>query len=74
LVSDENYWDVRETSEVKDTQLGTPAADTYNQFIASNQRLPDDPDDPTVCGGPSMVNVFYLTARGKYIMACKSRI
>ncbi|KAJ6031652.1 transcriptional regulator family: Fungal Specific TF [Penicillium herquei] len=69
LVSDENYWDVRETSEIKDTMLGSPAAERYEQFIATNQRLPDDPDDPSVCGGSSMVNVFYLTARGKYIMA-----
>ncbi|KAJ5704269.1 transcriptional regulator family: Fungal Specific TF [Penicillium malachiteum] len=69
LVSDENYWDVRETSEIKDTMLGSPAAERYEQLIATNQRLPDDPDDPSVCGGSSMVNVFYLTARGKYIMA-----
>ncbi|KAJ5100071.1 hypothetical protein N7532_007072, partial [Penicillium argentinense] len=69
LVGDENYWDVRETSEVKDSLLGTPAAERYDQFVAAQQRIPDNPDDPTICGGPSMVNVFYLTARGKYIMA-----
>ncbi|KAJ5259584.1 hypothetical protein N7478_012565 [Penicillium angulare] len=69
LVSDENYWDVRETSEVKDTLLGSPAAERYEQMVTSKQRLPDNPDGPSVCGGPSMVNVFYLTARGKYIMA-----
>ncbi|KAJ5614837.1 hypothetical protein N7528_008491 [Penicillium herquei] len=69
LVSDENYWDVCETSEIKDTMLGSPAAERYEQMIATNQRLPDDPDDPSICGGSSMVNVFYLTARGKYIMA-----
>ncbi|KAJ5682995.1 transcriptional regulator family: Fungal Specific TF [Penicillium macrosclerotiorum] len=68
LVSDENYWDVRETSEIKDTLLGTPAAERYEQLLNSG-RLPDNPDDPSLCGGPSMVNVFYLTARGKYIMA-----
>jgi hypothetical protein len=71
LVSDENYWDVRQTSELKDTMLGVPAAESYEQLVTSKQRIPDNPDDPTVCGGPSMVNVFYLTARGKYIMACK---
>lgn len=69
LVSDENYWDVRETSEVKDTLLGTPAAERYEQLLATNQRLPDNPDDPSLGGGPSMVNVFYLNARGKYTMA-----
>jgi hypothetical protein len=51
--------------------LGVPAAESYEQLVTSKQRIPDNPDDPTVCGGPSMVNVFYLTARGKYIMACK---
>jgi hypothetical protein len=71
LVSDENYWDVRETSEVKDTLLGTPQADHYTRLVTANLRPPDNPDDPTICGGPSMVNVFYLCARGKYIMARK---
>ncbi|KAJ5764791.1 hypothetical protein N7520_004350 [Penicillium odoratum] len=69
LVSDENYWDVRETSEVKDTLLGSPAAERYEQLVATNQQLPENPDEPSVCGGPSMVNVFYLTAKGKYTMA-----
>ncbi|GKZ40917.1 hypothetical protein AbraIFM66951_006456 [Aspergillus brasiliensis] len=69
LVSDENYWDVRETSEVKDTLLGTPAAEKYERLVMTGMRPPDNPDDPTVCGGPSMVNVYYLSARGKYTMA-----
>lgn len=69
LVGDENYWDVKEIGEIKDTLLGTPAAEKYEQLLATDQRRPDNPDDPSVCGGPSMVNVFYLTARGKYIMA-----
>ncbi|KAJ5826506.1 hypothetical protein N7447_003269 [Penicillium robsamsonii] len=69
LISDENYWDVCETSEMKDTMLGSPAAETYMKLVASRERLPDNPDDPIICGGPSMVNVYYLTARGKYTMA-----
>lgn len=69
LVNDENYWDVCETSELKDTMLGTPAAESYVKQVASRERLPDNPDDPILCGGPSMVNIYYLTARGKYTMA-----
>lgn len=69
LVSDENYWDVRETSEVKDTLLGTSEADSYEHLVDKHLRLPDVPDDPTSCNGPSMVNVYYLSARGKYVMA-----
>ncbi|CAI7630969.1 unnamed protein product [Penicillium glandicola] len=69
LVSDENYWDVCETSEIKDTMLGSPAAESYMKLVASRERPPDNPDDPTICGGPSMVNVYYLTAKGKYTMA-----
>lgn len=69
LVSEEVYWDVRETSEVKDSLLETPEAARYEQLVAANLRVPDNPDDPTVCGGLSMVNVHYLSARGKYIMA-----
>lgn len=71
LVSDENYWDVRDTSEVKDTLLGTSKAENYEHLVSANLRLPDNPDEPTVCGGPSMVNVYYLSARGKYVMARK---
>ncbi|PWY89930.1 Zn(II)2Cys6 transcription factor [Aspergillus heteromorphus CBS 117.55] len=69
LVSDENYWDVRETSEVKDTILGSPSAEKYERLVMTGMRPPDNPDDPTICGGPSMVNVYYLSARGKYTMA-----
>jgi hypothetical protein len=74
LVSDENYWDVCETSEIKDTLLGTPAAEQYERSVTSHGRKPDNPDDPNVCGGPSMVNVYYLTATGKYAMARESKI
>ncbi|KAL5339900.1 hypothetical protein BJX70DRAFT_362797 [Aspergillus crustosus] len=69
LVNEENYWDVRETSEVKDTLLGTPEAEQYERMVRAGLRPRDNPDDPTVCGGPSMVNVYCLTVRGKYIMA-----
>lgn len=69
LVSDENYWDVHDTSEVKDTLLFTPQGEQYTRLVAANLRPPDNPDDPTICGGPSMVNVSYLCARGKYTMA-----
>ena len=69
LVSDENYWDVRETSEVKDTLLGTPEAEQYDRLVSSNMRVRDTPDYASHCGGPSMVNVYYLSARGKYVMA-----
>ncbi|KAL4879423.1 fungal-specific transcription factor domain-containing protein [Aspergillus karnatakaensis] len=69
LVNEESYWDVRETSEVKDTLLGTSEAEQYERMVRTGVRPRDDPDDPTLCGGPSMVNVFYLAARGKYVMA-----
>lgn len=72
LVSDENYWDVRETSEIKDTLLGTPEAEQYDRLVSSNMRVRDTPDYSTLCGGPSMVNVYYLSARGKYVMARRS--
>ncbi|KAI2689938.1 transcriptional regulator family: Fungal Specific TF [Penicillium roqueforti] len=69
LLTDTTYWDVRETSEVKDTLLGTAEAKRYEQQVADGQRPPDNPDNPTVCGGPSMVNVYYLNAKAKCIMA-----
>jgi hypothetical protein len=71
LVSDEKYWDVQETSEVKDTLLSTAEAEQYERLVAAGLRPRDNPDDPTICGGPSMVNVYYLSARGKYVMARK---
>ncbi|RHZ53243.1 putative C6 transcription factor [Aspergillus thermomutatus] len=69
LVSDEKYWDVQETREVKDTLLGTAEAEQYERLVTTGLRPRDNPDDPTICGGPSMVNVYYLSARGKYVMA-----
>lgn len=69
LLSEDTYWDVRETSEVKDTLLSTIQAEQYEHLVSTGQRPPDNPDDPTLCGGPSMVNVYYLSARGKCIMA-----
>ncbi|KKK20738.1 hypothetical protein ARAM_002716 [Aspergillus rambellii] len=69
LVSDENFWDVRETSEVKDTLIGLPEAEQYERMVRAGLRPRDTPDDPAVCGGPSTVNVYYLSARGKYVMA-----
>jgi hypothetical protein len=74
LISDENYWDVCDTSEIKDTLLDSPAAEQYERSVASHRRQPDNPDDPNLCGGPSMVNVYYLTARGKYAMAREFKI
>jgi hypothetical protein len=71
LVNEETYWDVRETSEIKDTLLGLPEAEQYEKLVRSGLRPRDNPDDPTICGGSSMVNVYYLTVRGKYIMARK---
>ncbi|KAK2751104.1 hypothetical protein FQN57_000179 [Myotisia sp. PD_48] len=68
LVSDENYWDVRLTSEVKDSLLGSQKATDYERAVDLNFRRPDKPDDPGVCGS-SMVNVYYISAKGKYIMA-----
>ncbi|CAI7578741.1 unnamed protein product [Penicillium discolor] len=69
LLTDTTYWDVRETSEVKDTLVGTAEAKQYEQLVAHGQRAPDNPDNPNVCGGPSMVNVYYLNAKAKCIMA-----
>ncbi|KAL2374775.1 hypothetical protein RJZ57_000741 [Blastomyces gilchristii] len=69
LVSDENYWDVRITSEVKDTLLDSPEAAEYERMVNNNERKPDCPSDPNICGGSSMVNVYYLSAKGKYVMA-----
>ncbi|KAL2869267.1 putative C6 transcription factor [Aspergillus lucknowensis] len=69
LVNEETFWDVRETSEVKDTLLGLPEAEQYEKLVRAGLRPRDNPDDPTTCGGPSIVNVYYLTVRGKYLMA-----
>ncbi|EKV06257.1 C6 transcription factor, putative [Penicillium digitatum PHI26] len=57
LLTDTTYWDVRETSEVKDTLLGTTEAKRYEQSVAHGERIPDNPDSPTLCGGSSMVSV-----------------
>ena len=72
-VSDENYWDVRVTSELKDTLIGTQEGDVYEKMVQEGVRKPDRPDDPSVCGS-SIVNVHYISAKGKYVMARKCLI
>ncbi|KAI5301052.1 hypothetical protein KEM55_002815 [Ascosphaera atra] len=73
LLNDEDFWDVRMTSEVKDILIGTSGAKEYEDAVASRRRRADNPDDAGLCGGPSMVNVYYLCCKGKYIMAKASR-
>ncbi|OJJ45807.1 hypothetical protein ASPZODRAFT_69040 [Penicilliopsis zonata CBS 506.65] len=68
IIPEDTYWDVRQTNEIKDTLLGTAQAEKYERLVATGMRPPDNPDDPTLCGGRSMVNVYYLWAKGKYIM------
>ncbi|CAI7584332.1 unnamed protein product [Penicillium glandicola] len=57
-----------ELCEVKDSLLGTPEAKLYEQLVSTGQRLLDNPDKLSVYSGSSMVDVFYLTTKGKYIM------
>lgn len=67
-VSDENYWDVRLTSEIKDSLIGTEKANAYERGVQDDVRRSDRPDGPSICGN-SMVNVHYISAKGKYFMA-----
>ncbi|KAI5306713.1 hypothetical protein KEM56_007485 [Ascosphaera pollenicola] len=73
LVSNEEFWDVRMTSEVKDILIGTRKAVEYEDAVDGGKRKPDDPDDAGICGGPSMVNVYYLAVKGKYKMSQATR-
>lgn len=73
LVNNEEFWDVKMTSEVKDILIGTPKALEYEDAVAHKKRKPDNPDDAGICGGPSMVNVYYLAAKGKYMMSKATR-
>jgi hypothetical protein len=69
-VSDENYWDVRMLSELKDTAIETSLGEQYQRLVADGIGAPARPDRANVCGS-SMVNVHYLSAKGKCIMARK---
>lgn len=69
---EEGYIDVKDMSEVKDTLIGTPAAKEYEDAVRKGTRPPDTPDEAGTRDGPSMVSVYYVTARGKYIMSRES--
>lgn len=71
LVSDESYWDVKEISELKDAYIGTAEAEQYEIDIADGKRKPDIPDEPLARVRHSMVDVSYVVAKGKGIMASK---
>ena len=65
------FTDVKELSEVKDQLIGTSEAIEYEAAIAKGTRSRDMPDDAGSLKRPSLVNVHYITARGKYIMSGK---
>jgi hypothetical protein len=70
-VSDENYWDVKPISEIKDNLLGTPEAKVYLDAVSKRRRSLDNPDEPLAQVRSSMVNVSFVANQGKYAFACK---
>ena len=70
-LTDEHFWDVHLISEIKDVKLGTPEAEEYREQIATGKRKRDVADEPLSRNRPSMVNVSYVAARAKALIARK---
>jgi hypothetical protein len=65
MMNDE-YFDTRPISELKDMLTGTEDGETYEADVAAGRRPPDDPDNPTTRKWTSHVSVVYLVARARY--------
>jgi Fungal specific transcription factor domain len=65
LMNDE-FFDTRPISELKDMLYGTDEGEVYEAAVASGQRPPDDPDNPTTRKWESHVSVVYLLSRARY--------
>lgn len=65
MMNDE-YFDTRPISELKDMLYGTVKGEAYEADVAAGKRSPDDPDNPTTRQWTSNVSVAYLVARASY--------
>jgi hypothetical protein len=65
MMNDE-YFDTRPISELKDMLSGTEEGTAYEAEVAAGRRPPDDPDNPTTRRWTSHVSVAYLVARARY--------
>ena len=62
----DNYFDTRPVSELKDILHGTEDGDAYEADVASGKRPPDEPDDPTTRECTSHVSVTHMIAKARY--------
>ncbi|KAI9730269.1 MAG: hypothetical protein M1834_006033 [Cirrosporium novae-zelandiae] len=72
-ICSDNFYDVQEVSELKDSLLGTAEGEHYEKEVANGDRTPDNPDDPLNCGGESMVSIVYVVAKARNRMMRLSR-
>lgn len=66
IISDDNFWDVKQISELKDGYIGTAEGDAYLKDVAAGRRSPENPGLPMAGLFHSMVDVHYVVARAKY--------
>lgn len=62
----EDFFDTRPISELKDMLYGTEDGEAYEADVAAGKRPPDDPDNPTTRQWTSHVSVHYLLAKARY--------
>lgn len=66
IINDDNFWDVKQISELKDGYIGTLEGDAYLKDVASGKRSPENPGLPMEVLFHSLVDVHYVVARAKY--------
>ena len=72
LISDDNIWDVKPISELKDKYVGIPAGDVYLKDVKDGRKKPENTDDPNLRQRRSMVDVHYVVARAMHWLCSKS--
>jgi len=73
VVLDEVYTDTKMISELKEIIIGTTEAEEYEEHLREPGTQPDRPDDPADCQTSSLVSVYHLTMKARYILTATTK-
>jgi len=73
VVLDEVYTDTKMISELKEALLGTKEAEEYEMHLREPETQPDRPDDPANCQTSSLVSVYHLVAKARYLLTVATK-
>lgn len=73
VLLDERYTDTKMPSELKESCIGTQDAAEYEAHLTEHGASPDRPDDPANWQTTSVVSVYHLVARARYVLTVATK-